>query len=371
MRTILMMIRKEFQSIKRNRQMLPIIFLMPVVQLLILVNAATFEIKSVNMVLLDNDKTETSRQLFNKFVASGYFVLTGTAENEGEAEEFLMNNSAKMILRIPANFEKDLMRENSAKVQTIINAEDGAAAGVIGAYSSAIVSGYSATIAVEKLGAKPVGGLLDIRERYFYNPELEYKHYMVPGILGVLVTVIGFALAGLNLVREKEIGTIEQLNVTPIKKYQFIAGKMLPFWIIGLFDMALGLLIAKFVFDIFIVGSLLIIFSAAAIYLMIVLSFGLIVSSNSSTQQQSLFVSYFILLIIILMSGLFTPIESMPSWAQYVAFVDPFSHFAEVMRRVLLKGASWAEVSEQFAILGAYATLAASFAVFNYKKVAD
>jgi ABC-2 type transport system permease protein len=283
----------------------------------------------------------------------------------------MLSNSAKLILRIPANFEKDIMRENSAKLQMIIDAEDGSAAGVISSYTASVISDFGNTFAVEKLFFNPSASGISIKERYFYNPELEYKHFMVPGILGVLITVIGFAISGLNLVREKEIGTIEQLNVTPIKKYQFIAGKLIPFWIIGLFEMAFGLLLAKLIFDIFIVGSLFVIFAVAGIYLLVVLSFGLIVSASSSTQQQSLFVTYFLLLIIILMSGLFTPIESMPQWAQYVAFADPFSHFAEVLRRVLLKGAGFYEVREQIAVLSCYAILAVSFAVFKYKKVSE
>jgi ABC-2 type transport system permease protein len=203
---------------------------------------------------------------------------------------------------------------------------------------------------------------------FWYNPELNFKTFMVPGILVLLVTIIGFLLSGMNVVREKEIGTIEQINVTPIKKYQFIIGKLLPFWFIALFELAFGLTIGKLLFDIPMVGSLGLIFFVASIYLIVILSMGLFVSTITNTQQQSMLISFFIMMIFILMSGLFTSIENMPSWAQTITKFNPVAYFIKIMRMVLLKGSGFAEIQlEFFSLLGlAFAML--SLAVLRYRK---
>lgn len=191
---------------------------------------------------------------------------------------------------------------------------------------------------------------------------------MVPGILVMLVTMIGMFLSAMNIVKEKEIGTIEQLNVTPIKKYQFVIGKLLPFWVIGLFEMGFGLVVGKVVFDIPIEGSLWLIFAFSAVYLLLVLGIGLLVSTMTDTQQQAMFISWFFLVIFILMSGLFTPIESMPTWAQRITYLNPIAYFVDFMRSVMLKGSGFAAVQQHFMILGGYALAINILAILNYRK---
>jgi ABC-2 type transport system permease protein len=215
-----------------------------------------------------------------------------------------------------------------------------------------------------------VGLPIETQPVYWYNPELNYMTYMVPGILVLLVTIIGMFLSGMNLVKEKEIGTIEQINVTPIKKYQFITGKLIPFWIIALVDLGIGLLFAKIVFGIPIVGSVYLVFFVAGVYLFVVLSFGLFISTLTNTMQQSMFISYFFLVIFILMSGLFTPIESMPGWAQIINYSNPISYFIKINRMIMLKGSGFADFQREFWILVAYAVGMFTFSTLRYRKTA-
>jgi ABC-2 type transport system permease protein len=210
---------------------------------------------------------------------------------------------------------------------------------------------------------------INVSASYWYNPKLNYKTYMVPGILVLLVTIIGLLLSGMNIVREKEIGTIEQLNVTPIRKIQFISGKLIPFWIIAMFELLFGLTIGKLLFNIPIVGSLWLIFFSAAIYLLVILGFGLLISTVTNTQQQSMLVSFFFMVIFILMSGLFTSIESMPAWAQWLDKLNPIAYFIKIMRMIMLKGSGFNEIKIPLYSLMIYAVFSISLAVWRYRKV--
>lgn len=370
MRTIKFIIQKEFIQIFRNKAMLPILFVMPIMQLLILSNVATFDIKNVKLHLIDNDQTSTSRTLAEKFTRSGYFILIEQSYSDKDMESHLKSNEANMVMQIPNRFEKELMTLGVSKVQFIINAEDGAAAGIINAYALRIISAFVLEIN-EKNGILGITNPIDVQTSFWFNPELNYKTYMIPGILAILVTMIGVFLSGMNIVREKEIGTIEQLNVTPIRKYQFIIGKLLPFLIIGLFELAFGLLIAKLVFDLPIVGSLTLIFSMAAIFLLAVLGIGLFISTVTETQQQAMFIAWFFMVIFILMGGLFTPIESMPKWAQNITLFNPVAHFMKILRAVLIKGSGLMDILPQAGALVAFAVASLTLAVMRYRKVSE
>jgi ABC-2 type transport system permease protein len=210
---------------------------------------------------------------------------------------------------------------------------------------------------------------LHIETANWFNPEQNYQTFMVPGILVILVTLVGMFLAGMNIVKEKEIGTIEQINVSPIRKHEFIIGKLLPFWIIALVELAIGLVVGKLVFHIPFVGSLWLIFGFAGLYLLVVLGFGLLISTVTETQQQAMFIAWFFLIIFILMSGLFTPIESMPPWAQDITRLNPVAYFVDVMRLVLLKGSDVWDIRQHIAVMGGYALAVNGLAVLNYRKV--
>lgn len=373
MRTIRFLLKKEFLQIFRNRSMLPLIFVMPLVQLLILANAATFEIKNINFEVIDFDRSSFSRELISKFTASGYFRLQGSSFSVKESEESFKKNKTSLIINIPEGFEKDYRTDGKAKIQLNVNAEDGNAAGLIFSYSSGIIRQFGSDIITEWQGAGALqqasAPVIDITFSNWFNPKLNYKTYMVPGILVVLVTMIGMFLTGMNIAREKEMGTIEQLNVTPIKKYQFIIGKLLPFWIIALFELSFGLTLGKLIFDIPIVGSIAFIFLSAAIYLFVVLGMGLLISTVTDTQQQAMFIAWFFMVIFLLMGGLFTSVEGMPAWAQTLNTINPIAHFNRIMRMIMLKGSGLSDILNTLYFLAGYAVVILSLAVWRYRKV--
>jgi ABC-2 type transport system permease protein len=371
MRTILFILQKEFIQIFRNRSMLPIIFVVPIVQLIILVHAATFEMKHIKLFVVDNDLSCTSRQLINKFGGSPFFVISRQSLNRKDADDAMQNGDIDAILSIPYDFEKKLYKENRSDIQLVINAINGTSAGLISAYSTMVIADYNRGIVLKMFPVSTSLPKKSINTTYsfWYNPELNFKTFMVPGILVLLITIIGFLLSGMNIVREKEIGTIEQINVTPIKKYQFIIGKLFPFWLLALFELAFGLFLGKLLFNIPMVGSLWLVFLVASVYLLVIMGMGLFVSTITNTQQQAMFVSFFFMMIFILMSGLFTSIDSMPTWAQQVDKINPVAYFIRIMRMVLLKGSAFTDIYRDFFSLGLLATIMLSLSVWRYRKI--
>lgn len=372
MHTVFFIIQKEFLQIFRNRSMLPIIFVIPIVQLVVLSHAATFEIKNIHVVVVDNDLSTQSRRLVEMFGASGFFNILKTESSAKKADEKLVTNQADMVLEIPARFERDMAREQTASLQIRINAIDGQAAGLANAYSQAIVGQFNQQVVVDwyRVPSVESGRKIAIDESYWYNPYLNYKIYMVPGILVLLVTLIGMFLSSMNLVREKEIGTIEQINVTPIHKYQLLAGKIVPFMAIALFELAFGLSLGYLAFGVPVVGSLWLVFMSAAVYLLVAIGVGLLISTLANTQQQAMFISFFFMMVFIMMSGLFTSVESMPQWGQWLNKINPVSYFIRVMRMVLLKGSGFRDISQELYSLGVYALLVFVLALSRYKKTA-
>ena len=369
MRTLYYILQKEFTQIFRNKSMLPVIFVMPLVQMLILVFAATNELRQVDLAIVDFDHSASSRKLTSEFMGNPFFIVKQNLANTKEAEDLLMRNKIDLAMIIPKDFDKDLATKKSTDVQILVDAINGMAAQLSFGYLSNVIGNYSQKILIKT--GKPEPGMMksiDIKSTYWFNPQLNFKYYMAPGILVVLITVIGMLLGGMNLVREKELGTIEQINVTPIRKWQFIAGKLLPFLGIGLFDLAFGLLIARLAFNIPIRGSLLLLFGMAGIYLILVLSLGLFISTISETVQQGTFVTFFMLIVFILMSGLFTPVESMPDWAQKIDYINPLYYFVKIMRSILLKGSNFADIFNEFAALSIFAASIFGLAIFRYRK---
>lgn len=348
--------------------MLPIIFLIPIVQLLVLSYTATFEIKNVRFVVVDQDHSSESRKLIDKFSGSAFFTDMGHLPDYKAAEDAVQNDDADQIIVIEPDFEKDLVNKHHAEVQLVTNAINGSAASLMMAYAISIINDFNQQILIKKLPLKFKGMPIKMSSSFWYNPELNYITYMVPGILVLLVTIIAMFLSSMNIVKEKEIGTIEQLNVTPITKFEFIAGKLIPFWIIAMIDLLIGLTLARFVFGIVIVGNPFLLLFVAAVYLTLVLGMGLLVSTLTNTMQQAMFISWFFLVIFILMSGLFTPIESMPVWAQQLNAINPLAYFIKINRMIMLKGSGFPDFQRDFYILAAYAVLMLGFATLRYRK---
>jgi len=371
MRTILFIIQKEFKQIFRNKGMLPMIFAMPFLQLVILSNAATFEIKNIRFSYVDHDHSAYSRELIDHFQASTYINIEANYASHEEAISAMQRGDVDVILEIPPHFERNIQRDKHEALSVFINAIDGAAAGVENVYINQIVMGFNKDVRAELIQAS------DLQEQpmtitsipsFWFNETLNYKTYMVPGILVLLVTMVAIFISGMNIVREKEIGTLEQINVTPIKKYQFVVGKLLPIWILGLVLLTIGLIIAKLLFDIPMLGSLALMYFYSSIYILVILGIGFFISNFTETQQQAMFISWFFMVIFILMSGLFTPIESMPDWAQRITDFNPIKYFVEVMRMVMLKGAGFQDILPQLIKISIYAVVINFLAVWRYRK---
>ena len=342
----------------------------PLMQMLILVFAATYDLKKIDMVVVDHDLSSTSRELVAKFDGIPFYKVISMVPAEQFGEEMLLADEADAVLVIPANMERELVRENQVKLQLLVNAIDGNSAQLIYSYSARIIGDFNQNLISGWKGIPELvqPNKVNISESYWFNNELDYKWYMAPGILAILVTIIGMFMSGMNLVREKEIGTIEQLNVTPIKKHHFIIGKLVPFWVIGLFDLAFGLFIAWLVFDLPIVGSLWLLFGFAGLYLVGVLGLGLFISTVTDTQQQVMFISFFFMMIFILMGGIFTPVESMPEWAQEFNRLNPIYYFMKIMRNILLKGSGFFNLLEEFFSLVVLGIIFLSLAIWRYRK---
>ena len=369
MRTLKYLLQKEFLQIFRNKAMLPLIFVMPIVQLILSTYATDFELKHIKYVFIDADHSQSSERLMARFNASNYFSLQGEKNNFESGMDALDLNQATLMIRIPPKFERSLKKDKSATIMLDVNSIDGQAATLSYSYAVSIINDFNDDIRQEWNGLpEKMKFPVNVQSRYWFNPEMEYKNLMVPGILALLVTMVGMFLSSMNIVREKEIGTIEQINVTPISKVNFLIGKLLPFWIIAMFERAFGLLIGYIIFNIPINGSLPLLFAYAAIYMLVVLGMGLWISTFTNTQQQAMFLAWFFMVIFILMSGLFTPIENMPPWAQKLTWVNPIAYFVKVLRSVLLKGSDFYDLQMDFLKITGFAIVMLSLAVLSYRK---
>ena len=371
MRTLRFLLQKEFIQIFRDPAILRIVFMMPIMQLIILPFAADYEVKNINLSVVDNDHSTYSRRLIDKMTASGYFRLTDYSNSYDQAIETIEHEISDLVLVIPNNFERDLVRENGAKVQLAVNAVNGVKGGLAGAYAANIIRDVNADIRLDWFQPSKVNpsvSNIEITTAFWYNPHMDYKLFMVPGILVILVTMVGAFLSALNIVREKEIGTIEQLNVTPIAKWQFVLGKLIPFWVLGLVVLCVGLLMARLIFGIVPLGSIYLIFAFAAVYLLAFLGWGLLISTFVETQQQAMFISFFFMMIFIMLGGLYTNINSMPNWAKVVAQFNPASYFIEVIRMIVLKGSGFSDIKEHFIKMVGFAVFFNAYAVWNYRK---
>jgi len=263
--------------------------------------------------------------------------------------------------------------QGKADLQIQIDAINGMTAGLMNNYATQIINSFYFAVLQEtgnNVLMKNNVKSISMNHRFWYNSQLNFKYYMVPGILAILLTVIGMFLASLNLVREKEIGTIEQINVTPIRKYQFIIGKLLPFWIIAMFELMFGLALGKILFDIPMEGNLLLLFGFAALYLIAVLGIGLFISTLCETQQQAQFLNFFVLITFVMLSGIFTPAESMPHWAQNLNVINPIAYFIRINRMVLLKGSEFRDIAGDYISIGVIAIFLISLAIWKYRKIA-
>ena len=374
MRRLLYIIQKEFIQIFRNKAILPIMTILPIVQMIVLSFAASNEVKNVKIAVVDHDRNGYSRLLIQKIKNTEQFNLIDFPESIHHADQLMQDGAADIVLVIPPDFETEYYKNKGGHLQLLVNAINGQQATIGAGYLNQIIGSFNSELmfdVIPEIILQPIKPIaqINIETAYWYNPKLNYKHFMIPGILGELVTIIIMLLTAMNIVREREVGTIEQINVTPIKKWQFILGKLIPFLLIGLMLMVVGLTVGKLLFDVPLRGNLFVVFVYCAINLSAVLGLGLFISNLSDTQQQAMFTTFFFGIIFILMSGLFTPIESMPKWAQYLTIPNPIAHFVNVMRSVLLKGSGFLDILYNIKVTVILAVIFNTLAIMSYRKV--
>lgn len=373
MRKFIILVRKEFRQLVRDKFLLRITLLLPIIQLLILPLAANYEIKNFNMAIIDRDGTTLSMRLVTKIQASGYFTMVGRATSWDEAQQMLDSDRADIIIEIPHHFERDMVLGRSPELPIHVSAINGLSAGVGAGYLGSIVSDYVAMLTSEKQVPAPapqqVVPQIEVATQAWFNPRFDYKIVIVPGILAMLITIIGVALSALNIVKEKESGTIEQINVTPLSRSLFMLSKMAPVFIIGMFQLAVGLVLAYYVYNVPVEGSLWLLLAFAVIYLVGMLGLGFTIANVSNSQIQVMFTIFFFLMIMILMSGLFTPVESMPQWAQSFNLWNPVAHMIAVVKMVLIKGSTAADLGIHWLCLSIFTVVTSCASVLTFRKL--
>lgn len=372
MNVLAFILQKEFRQIFRDRSILAMMFVLPTIQLTILPLAANYEVKNINVAYVDHDHSNYSRQLVNKLAASGYFTLVGNPLSYKDGLDLIEREKADLVLEIPVGFERNLVREGKQDVNIALDAINGTKSSLGGAYLSTVLADFNKNLDINYKAAATENpstvASLEISSINRYNPHAKYTYYMVPGILVFLLTMIGGFITALNIVKEKEIGTIEQINVTPIKKWEFVLGKLIPFWVVGIVVFTVGLCIMYFVYGLAPKGSILLLYLFAGTYMVALLGLGLLISTLADTQLQAMFIAYFFMMVFVLMSGLFTSTDSMPHWAKTISEFTPVSHFIKVVRLIVLKGSSFSDIKTEFGYLCLFGLALNGLAIWNYRK---
>lgn len=354
----------------RDRGFIGRLFIAPAIQLILLPMAANYTIKNINIAIVDHDHSGISQKLSNKILSSGYFKLAGYTDSDARAAQLVEVDKADIILQVPAGFERGLVREGSQKLGIQVNAINGVKASVGFGYLSGIINDYNNDIRLQLVTpshavTQPV---IDVAPSFWYNPSLTYYIFMVPAILVSLVTTIAGLSAAFNIVKEKEIGTIEQINVTPIKKHHFILGKLIPFLFTGIVVFSFGLLIGWVVYGIVPLGRIALLYLFLIDFLFAILGFGLLISTYCETQQQANSLMFLFMMVFNMMSGLYTPVDSMPVWARFVTHLFPVSYFIDVMRMIVIKGSGLHDILYNLGAVFVIGLVLNTWAILNYRK---
>lgn len=376
MKTILHFIKKEFLQFRRDPKMFGIILLAPVIQLILLGYAANFDVKTIHTAVLDFNKTELSRKYITALESSGYFSIDYYVNDYQRITELIDRGKVVMGITIERDFDKNLYRNEPAKIQAILDASDGNTASIAAGYTAGTTALFSKRITaefLEKRGNKiALVNPVTPETRVWFNPELKTRNYMIPGIVGLLLMVVTLILTSLAVVKEKEIGTMEQLIVTPIKPYQMIIGKLVPFAILGFAAVGIVLTAMNIVFGIPVKGSVTFLLVSTFIYILSSLGLGLLVSTISKTQQQAMMLAIFVVMMpMVFLSGFTFPIENMPVIIQYVTYIIPLRYFMIIIRGIILKGIGIAELWPELLVLFLMGIAILSFSILRFKKKLD
>jgi len=375
MNTIISIVRKEFLQIFRDPMMLRIIFLVPLIQLFILGYTITLDVRNVGLVVRDEDRSELSRQLVEKIIHSRRFRIVGYEQSQTELKSYFEHSLASVSLAIPRGFEEDLLNGRKPELQVLLDGVDSNTSAVAMGYLQRIIATLEVKLpqaSLLKLGSPASEQLrIDSRVRVWFNPNLESKFYILPGIVAFLLTMTTTILTGMGIVREREIGTLEQLSVTPIRSYQLILGKTIPFAILGFVLFLMGLSVVSFWYGIHMAGSLLLLLVFTFIFLLTTLGVGLFVSTLASTQLEAVFITFFFIIFALLMSGLFAPIHNMPPIVQKLTYLNPLRYFIEIIRGIYLKGSGLEYLWKDGLILLGCGSAIMSLSILRFKKRVD
>lgn len=369
LRRLIHLVRKELIELRADPRLFGIVIMAPIIQLVVLGYAATTDVKDIPLLVVDGDRSTASRQLIERFDASSNFYIVDVVSGDGSAEQHLSHGTAWMALTIPAGFGDHLSAGRPETVQVIADGTDSNSTGVALGYARSVVAAFSAEKTADLRPGLPRIAPIDADIRVWFNPRLESREFMVPGIVALLLLVVTTNLSAMAIVREREVGTLEQLNVTPLARWELIVGKLLPYALIGMFDVILVTIVAVFWFEIPLRGSFPLLFGCSAIYLLSTLGLGLFVSTISQTQQQaSMTATFFFLTPMIYLSGFTFPIENMPSWIQWVTYLIPLRYFLVIVRGIFLKGVGVAVLWPQIAALLACGLVLIALATLRSSK---
>jgi ABC-2 type transport system permease protein len=365
------LIWKEFVQVLRDKKLRLFIFLPPIIQLIAYGYAINFDIKHVPTAIFDQSHSAESRHLINRFESSEYFAIKYFIHTEAELRSLIDNNQVTMVLRIPHDFARLIKSDQSASVQVVVDATDSNAALIVGRYASTVISDFSLAILQERLsrlGSVRVKSPVTIEQRAWYNANLSSRYSFVPGVIAMVIMLVSLMLTALAVVREKEIGTIEQILVSPIRPVEFMLGKTIPFIVISLLDMLVIILVGVFWFEVPLRGSLLVLFLGAITFLFNSVGLGLFISTVSSTQQQAMMAGTFFFTPAILLSGLIFPIPNMPPFFQYLTYLDPLRYFVVVVQGIFLRGDGLAILWPQMAGMAILGLALLTLSVMRFQK---
>lgn len=376
MKRIIYFIKKEFQQFRRDPKMFGIILIAPVIQLIFLGYAANLDVDKIKTVVYDQDKTYESRKLIERFTSSNYFKIYDYTNNYREVTNYIDNGKVILAIVIPKDFEKNINRNQTTTLQIIFDGSDGNTANIAGGYIQGIVTSYAKNLIVKRLnriGLKSIpAGSISAEERIWYNPTLKTRNFMVPAIVGLLLSVITLILTSLAVVKEKEIGTMEQLIVTPLKPHQIIIGKLVPYVLLGFLAIIIVLTAMRVIFNIPVKGDIIFLFFSAFLYILSALGLGLFVSTISKTQQQAMMLAIFVVLMpMVFLSGFAFPVENMPQIIQLISYLVPLRYFIDIIRGVVTKGLGFAELWQNAAVLLFMGVLILSLSTLRFKRKMD
>ncbi|MGC8652985.1 MAG: ABC transporter permease [Candidatus Kryptoniota bacterium] len=375
MRRILHIVKKEFLQLKRDKRMFGITILGPILQLVLLGYAATVDVKNIPIVICDMDNSVKSRQLVERYISSGYFTNAGYTNQLKDIDGYFERGDAGVALIIPKNFGRDIMAGRSPELAVIADGSDSNTGGIGLNYASMIAMNYARGLIVRRaekynfIRNSKQFPIVTAQSRVWYNPELKSTNFMVPAVLVMVLMVITLILTSMAIVKEKEIGTIEQIVVTPISDFEFIIGKMIPFALIGFAEVFLVLLVSFFVFHVPMRGNILTLIFFSFLFVLVMLGLGLFVSSVSKTQQQaSMTAQFFIMMPFIVLSGFIFPIANMPVIIQYITYLIPVRYFLEIVRGLFLKGDGFRELYPQALALLAMGAISLSLSAYSFRR---